>query len=134
MNISSNHNNKLLKNIKEASLELFADEYEKMNKDERKIAFKQGIKKHVLRYWEKRIDQLDKNILSIKKGRDGKRRYYRDNDIQVLKKIKYLMYSKKYTMHGAVAEIKNKSINTSNYEILSELKLLSKNLRDLINN
>ena len=30
MNISSNHNNKLLKNIKEASLELFADEYEKM--------------------------------------------------------------------------------------------------------
>ena len=43
------------------------------------------------------------------------------------------MYSKKYTMHGAVVEIKNKSKNTSNYEILSELKLLSKNLRDLIN-
>ena len=52
MNISSNHNNKLLKNIKEASLELFADEYEKMNKDERKIAFKQGIKKHVLTFSE----------------------------------------------------------------------------------
>ena len=31
-------------------------------------------------------------------------------------------------------KVKNKSINTSNYEILSELKLLSKNLRDLINN
>ena len=64
MNISSSYNNKLLKNINEVSIIL-------------------GIKKHVLRYWEKRIDELDKNILSIKKGRDGKRRYYRDNDIQV---------------------------------------------------
>ena len=114
MNISSNYNNKLLKNINEVSIIL-------------------GIKKHVLRYWEKRIDEFDKNILSIKKGPDGKRRYYRDNDIQVLKKIKYLMYSKKYTMHGAVTEIKKKSKNSSNYEILTELKSLSKNLRDLIN-
>jgi len=114
MNISPDYNNKLLKNINEVSIIL-------------------GIKKHVLRYWEKRIDELDKNILSIKKGRDGRRRYYRDGDIQILKKIKYLMYTKKFTMQGAVSEIKKKSKISSNYEILSELKLLSKNLRDLIN-
>ena len=112
---TQDYNNKLLKNINEVSILI-------------------GIKKHFLRHWEKRIEELGGNILSLRKGRDGKRRYYREEDIQILKKIKYLMYIKKFTMKGAVNEIKKKSKNTLNYEISTQLKLVSKNLRNLINN
>ncbi len=115
MNNSFDYNTKLLKNINEVSLIT-------------------GIKKHVLRHWEKRINELDNNILSIKKGRDGRRRYYRDADIVVLKKIRYLMQERNYTIKGAVNEIKSDSKKSTNNELSTELKIISRNLRELINN
>ena len=110
---NNNSSNKLLKNIDEVS----------------KII---GVKKHVLRHWESRIEEIDNKILSIKKGRDGKRRYYRDSDIKILKKIKFLLYDKKFTMKGVVKEINSRNNNKLPNNYIYELKNISSNLRDIL--
>ena len=44
------------------------------------------------------------------------------------------MYTKKYTMIGALEEIKNKSKKRTSYNLVNDLKILSKNIRKLLNN
>ena len=106
--------NKLLKNINDVSKLI-------------------GVNKHVLRHWESRLRGIGSNILTVSKGRDGKRRYYRELDIEILKKIKYLLYVKKFTMKGVAEELKLKSKNNVKEELIAELKLISNNLKNLIN-
>ena len=115
MDSISNNNQKLLQSINEVSILV-------------------GVKKHVLRQWEEKIKNFGISILAMKKDKDGKRRYYREEDIDILKRLKFLMYTKKFTMDGALVEIKKKSKNRSNYDFSSDLKSVSRNLRSLINN
>ena len=107
-------NNKLLFNIDEVSNIL-------------------DVNKHVLRQWEKRLKDIGSNLLILEKGRDGKRRYYRRNDIQNLKKIKYLLYNKKYTMKGVAIELESKISKNSLSQLSIDLKELSSNIRNLLN-
>lgn len=51
------------------------------------------VPQHVLRFWEKRFNQLS----PVK--RRG-RRYYRPEDIELLKQIKILLYKEGYTIKG----------------------------------
>lgn len=111
----NNNNKKLLQNINEVSNLI-------------------DVKPHVLRQWDEKIKSFGINILSMKKNKDGKRRYYREEDIEILKNLKYLMYTKKYTMIGALEEIKNKSKKRTSYNLVNDLKILSKNIRKLLNN
>ena len=53
------------------------------------------LKSYVLRYWETEFKQL-----SPPKNRAGNRTY-RQNDIDLIFKIKDLLYNKKYTIEGA---------------------------------
>ena len=92
-----------------------------------------GVNKHVLRHWESRLQSIGSNILTVSKGRDGKRRYYREPDIEILKKIKYLMYVKKFTMKGVAEQLKLKSKNNVKEDLVAELKSISNNLKNLIN-
>jgi DNA-binding transcriptional MerR regulator len=55
---------------------------------------------HVLRFWETRFTQLK----PIK--RNGGRRYYRPEDIVLLKKIQNLLYQEGYTIKGAQQALK----------------------------
>ena len=48
---------------------------------------------HVLRFWETKFSQ----IKPIKRG--GGRRYYRPEDIELLKGIKYLLYNIYYILY-----------------------------------
>ena len=50
---------------------------------------------HTLRYWEKEFKQIRPKILA------GKRRYYDEKTINILKKIKYLLKVKGMTINGA---------------------------------
>ena len=59
-----------------------------------------AIPQHVLRFWETKFVQ----IKPIKRG--GGRRYYRPEDIQLLKGIKYLLYNDGYTIRGVQKVIK----------------------------
>jgi DNA-binding transcriptional MerR regulator len=54
-----------------------------------------GLKQYVLRYWESEFSQL-----KPPKNRAGNRTY-RQKDIEVIHKIKELLYKKKFTIEGA---------------------------------
>ena len=60
-----------------------------------------GLDQHVLRYWETEFRQL-----APRKNRTGKR-LYRENDIQLLKRIKWLLYVEKHTIEGARQKLKS---------------------------
>ena len=56
---------------------------------------KSPISAHTLRYWEKEFKQLrPKNL-------NSKRRYYREKDVEILKKIVFLLKDKGMTIAGA---------------------------------
>ena len=52
------------------------------------------LPQHVLRFWETRFAQ----IKPLKRG--GGRRYYRPDDVELLKGIRHLLYSEGYTIKG----------------------------------
>ena len=92
-----------------------------------------SLKQYVLRYWETEFPNL-----KPKKNSAGNRSY-RQSDIDLINKIKYLLYEKKYTIEGAREKLKNKEeLNTSlnngnNYKellkkIVFELKLIIENI------
>ncbi len=53
------------------------------------------VPQHVLRFWETKFAQ----IKPLK--RNGGRRFYRPEDIEVLQQIKFLLYKQGYTIKGA---------------------------------
>ena len=52
------------------------------------------VPKHVLRFWEGKFSQLR----PLKRG--GGRRYYRPEDVQLLRGIRQLLYEDRYTIKG----------------------------------
>ena len=72
-----------------------------------------SLPQHVLRFWETKFVQ----IKPIKRG--GGRRYYRPEDIELLKGIKYLLYNDGYTIRGVQKVIKEngaKKIISKSYQ------------------
>jgi DNA-binding transcriptional MerR regulator len=53
------------------------------------------VPQHVLRFWETRFKQLK----PLKRG--GGRRYYRPEDVNLLRRIRLLLYAEGYTIKGA---------------------------------
>lgn len=68
------------------------------------VADELGVGTHVLRFWETKFPQ----IKPMK--RNGGRRYYRPDDVEVLRCIKGLLYVKRLTIEGAQKEIKLKGL------------------------
>lgn len=65
-----------------------------------------GVKAHVLRYWESEIP-------AIRPKKSGHQRRYTLQQIEVLKEIKYMLYTQRYTIEGARQKLKtNKNIIT----------------------
>ena len=56
---------------------------------------------HTIRFWEKEFSQIKPKILS------GKRRYYNNKIIRIIKLIKYLLKEKGMTIKGAKAILNN---------------------------
>ena len=74
---------------------------------------------HTIRFWEKQFKQIRPKIFS------GKRRYYDDNSIEVLKKIKFLLKEKGMTIKGV------KSALNSSDTAIDETKNLSIRLKKI---
>lgn len=55
-----------------------------------------GIKAHVLRYWESEFPSLNPE-----KSRSGGQRIYHQKDIEVIQRLKRLLYEEEYTISGA---------------------------------
>ncbi len=62
-----------------------------------------GVQQHVLRFWETKFS----SIKPMKRG--GGRRYYRPEDVALLKKIHHLLYSDGYTIKGVQKLLKGVS-------------------------
>jgi DNA-binding transcriptional MerR regulator len=59
------------------------------------VAVELDLPQHVLRFWESKFTQ----IRPLKRG--GGRRYYRPEDVEVLRRIRSLLYQEGYTIKGA---------------------------------
>ncbi|HSP24235.1 MAG TPA: MerR family transcriptional regulator [Saliniramus sp.] len=62
------------------------------------------LPQHVLRFWETRFSQ----IKPLKRG--GGRRYYRPNDVDLLKGIRQLLYGEGYTIKGVQRILKSEGV------------------------
>ena len=89
---------------------------------------------HTIRFWEKEFKQIKPTILN------GNRRYYDKKNIDLLKKIKFLLKDQGMTINGVkkllnsktaneLDEISNKSIRTDN--LRNKLLNISKIIKDL---
>ena len=92
---------------------------------------------HTIRFWEKEFKQIKPNILN------GNRRYYNNDTIEVLKKVKYLLKDQGMTINGAkkvlnsdkslkLDELPNNSINAG-YNIKIKLKKISNLIKQIKN-
>lgn len=82
----------------------------------------QSLPTHTIRFWEKEFKQIKPKILN------GNRRYYDANNVNLLKKIKFLLKDQGMTIKGVkqilknteplkLDEMANKSIRTDNLKI-----------------
>ncbi|MEL7430589.1 MAG: MerR family transcriptional regulator [Pseudomonadota bacterium] len=65
------------------------------------------LPQHVLRFWETRFNQ----IKPMKRG--GGRRYYRPDDIDLLRGIKALLYDEGYTIRGVQRLLKEQGVRVA---------------------
>lgn len=63
-----------------------------------------GVATHVLRFWETKFPQ----IKPMK--RSGGRRYYRPDDVELVKTIKGLLHDQRYTIEGVQKLFKEKGV------------------------
>jgi DNA-binding transcriptional MerR regulator len=69
------------------------------------VADELDVPQHVLRFWETKFTQ----VKPLKRG--GGRRYYRPEDVALLKHIYYLLYTEGYTIKGAQKLLKGQGRN-----------------------
>ena len=89
---------------------------------------------HTLRFWEKNFKQVKPKVFS------GNRRLYNSNDIEVLKKIKFLLKDRGMTLKGVkkllndekseLDLLENDYINTKN-NFKTRIKKISKLIKNL---
>ena len=86
----------------------------------------QKIPTHTIRYWEKEFKQIKPKILL------GNRRYYDKSNVDLLKKIKFLLKDQGMTING-VKKILN-SGQSNNLDEISNKSIRNDNLRNKITN
>ena len=92
---------------------------------------------HTIRFWEKKFKQIKPKILN------ANRRYYDENTINMLKKVKFLLKDQGMTINGAkkvlngddaleLDEIANNSIKADNFKNkLNKISRIIKNIKEL---
>ena len=95
-----------------------------------------NLNTHTIRFWEKQFKQIKPKILA------GKRRYYDQYSIDILKKIKFLLKDQGMTINGVkklfntnkvlnLDELSNNFISSDNTRIKNKLKNISKLVKDI---
>ena len=86
----------------------------------------QKIPTHTIRYWEKEFKQIKPKILS------GNRRYYDKSNVDLLKKIKFLLKDQGMTINGVKKILDSGQSNT--LDEISNKSIRNDNLRNKIKN
>ncbi|MBQ8870745.1 MAG: MerR family transcriptional regulator [Alphaproteobacteria bacterium] len=68
------------------------------------VAEELEVATHVLRFWETKFEQIKPMKAS------GGRRYYRPDDVEIVRLIKNFLYEKRYTIEGVQKLFKDKGI------------------------
>ena len=99
-----------------------------------------SLNTHTIRFWEKEFKSIKPRILT------GRRRYYDNSTIEILKKIKFLLKNQGMTIKGVkkvlsestslnLDDLSNKSINMNNNLVLkkkiSKISKLIKHIKGL---
>ena len=91
---------------------------------------------HTIRFWEKEFKQIKPKIFA------GRRRYYDQKSIQVIKKIRFLLKEKGFTLNGVkkflvnessfnLDETSDRTINTSKNNLKSKLEKISNLVKEI---
>ena len=91
-----------------------------LNSQKRKM-----IQTHTIRYWEKEFKQIKPKIL------DGKRRYYDTKNIELLKKVHFLLKEQGMTINGVKKILDNKEPLKLDESLNNSIK--AKNLKNRLN-
>ena len=86
----------------------------------------QKIPTHTLRFWEKKFKQIRPIILT------GNRRYYDQSNIDLLKKIKFLLKDQGMTINGVKKLLNSRKSN--DLDEISNKTIRADNLKNKINN
>jgi len=76
------------------------------------VADELDLPQHVLRFWESKFSQ----VKPLKRG--GNRRYYRPDDVTLLRAIKKLLHSDGYTIRGVQKLFKAQGVKATIFEAL----------------
>jgi len=99
--------------------------------------YKKGsLNTHTIRFWEKNFKQIKPKIFS------GNRRYYNNEDIELLKKVKYLLKVQGMTINGVkkllnsnsslkLDEFSKNSISVDNSNIKNKLKKILNLIKEI---
>jgi DNA-binding transcriptional MerR regulator len=79
------------------------------------VADELEVPQHVLRFWETKFAQ----IRPLKRG--GGRRYYRPEDIDLLRAIRGLLYDKGYTIKGVQKLIREGGLKLADGEVVTDI-------------
>jgi|TARA_B100001105_G_C22335428_1_gene418814 DNA-binding transcriptional MerR regulator len=91
---------------------------------------------HTIRFWEKEFKQIKPKIFA------GRRRYYDQKSIQVIKKIRFLLKEKGFTINGVkkflinessfnLDETSDRTINASKNNLKSKLEKISNLVKEI---
>ena len=96
-----------------------------------------NLNTHTIRFWEKEFKQIKPKIFT------GKRRYYDQTSIEILKKVKYLLKEQGMTINGVkkllntkslkLDEFSNNFISPDNIRIKKKLKNISNLVKQIKN-
>jgi DNA-binding transcriptional MerR regulator len=78
------------------------------------VAGELDVAQHVLRFWESKFPQ----VRPLKRG--GGRRYYRPEDVELLRQIRALLYDEGYTIKGAQKLLRSRRSRASATEVAGE--------------
>ncbi len=81
------------------------------------VADELEVPQHVLRFWETKFAQ----IRPLKRG--GGRRYYRPEDIDLLRAIRGLLYDKGYTIKGVQKLIREGGLKLADGEVVPDIPM-----------
>ena len=91
---------------------------------------------HTIRFWEKEFKEIKPKIFA------GKRRYYDQKTIKIIKKIRYLLKEKGLTINGVkkflinersfnLDETSNRTINTSKNSLKTKIEKISSLVKEI---
>ena len=83
------------------------------------------VKSHVLRYWEQEFARL-------KPVRRGNRRYYRRQDVLLIRQIRSLLYEQRYTIDGARAHLKGEAQKQDSSKYKQLIRQMIAELEDVL--